>query len=57
MADRIDELEQKIDNLQKTLDWMIEHMWRAQSLRSLEPIEDTESSSIGLDHLFSTAEK
>jgi hypothetical protein len=56
MADRIDELEQKIDKLQKTLDWMIAHMWRAQSLRSLEPVEDTESTCIGVNHLFSKSE-
>ena len=33
MEEQLTSLEQKVDQLQKTLDWMIERMINAQSLR------------------------
>ena len=44
MEEKINELTLKVDQLDKKLDWMIARMWRAQSLRSLEPVKDTNSS-------------
>ena len=39
MEEKIAQLEQKVDNLQKTLEWMIEGMIRAQSIRGEWPEE------------------
>ena len=48
MEEQIKELSNKIEQLDKKLDWMIARMWRAQSLRSLEPIKEVNSPSDNL---------
>jgi hypothetical protein len=45
MDEQLKMLNERIDKLQSTLDWMIERMWRAQSLRSLEPIKENNAGS------------
>lgn len=44
MDEKIKQLNEKVDKLQSTLDWMIERMWRAQSLKSLETMPQPETN-------------
>ena len=52
MEEDIKLLHAKVDKLLSTFDWMIVSMCRAQSLKSMEPLDDTLMESVDMHHII-----